>query len=55
VPPEADPIRAAIGEVLVAVCEVAPEGSAERKAALIEVMAAADRIQAALRPKPRMN
>jgi hypothetical protein len=53
--PEVDPISVAVCPMIAAVCELTADGSAERKAVLIEVLESAERIRAALRPKPRFH
>jgi hypothetical protein len=47
-PAEVDPIRAAIGPLIVAIVEVTATDSPERRAAMGEAFAAAERIRAAL-------
>jgi hypothetical protein len=57
--PEADPINAAINTAICPLFEVifahTRDGSEERKAAMGEVLAVAERIKAALAPKPTLN
>jgi hypothetical protein len=54
--PEADDaITSAIGSLIVAVMEATETGSPERARAMNEVLAAAERIRAALRPRQRLN
>jgi hypothetical protein len=52
---EPDPIRTASLPLVEYVFAVTSDGSAERAAALSELMAAVDRIRVALRPKPRLQ
>jgi hypothetical protein len=52
---EVDPVNGAIVALVELVVELTREDSPERKAAMTEVLAAAERIRAALKPKPRMN
>jgi hypothetical protein len=54
-PAGVDPINTALLPVLEHIFAVAADGSDERKAALGEVLAVAERIRAALAPKPRLN
>jgi hypothetical protein len=54
-PAEPDPINTAICPLIAAVFELTADGSAERKAALCEVLTAAEKVRAAMRLKPRLN
>jgi hypothetical protein len=53
--PDADPIRMAALPLLVFVIEATTSDSAERKAAMGEVMSAVDRIRAAMRARPSFH
>jgi hypothetical protein len=53
-PAEADPIRAAIGNLLVAIIESTAVESRERQAAMTEALGAHERIRHALAPKPTL-
>jgi hypothetical protein len=52
---EPDPLRTAALPLLEYVFAATHDGSAERAAAMGELMSAIDRICAALRPRPRLN
>ena len=54
-PAEADPIRAAIGNLLVVIMESTAEGSPERARAMNEALQAHERIKLAMRVQPRLN
>jgi hypothetical protein len=54
-PVAVDPINAALLPMVEHVFAVTADGSPERAAALGEVLAVAERIKAALAPKPRLN
>jgi hypothetical protein len=54
-PAAADPINAALLPVIEHIFAVAADGSPERAAAMNEVLQIAERIRAALAPKPRLN
>jgi hypothetical protein len=51
----ADPIRVAVGNLLVAIIENTAEGSRERQAAMTEALGAHERIRAAMRVRSRLN
>jgi hypothetical protein len=51
-PAEADPIRAAIGNLLVVIMESTAEGSPERARAMNEALQAHERIKLAMRVQP---
>lgn len=53
--PEADEINSALCPLLVAVFDLTETNSPERARAMTEVLAVADRIREALRPRPRLN
>jgi hypothetical protein len=53
--PRTDPVRTALLPLLEYVFAASVDGSPERAAALGEVLAAAERIRAALASKPRLN
>jgi hypothetical protein len=53
--PEVDPINTAICPLIAAVFELTAPGSLERKAALSEVLEAAERVKRALVPSPRLQ
>jgi hypothetical protein len=50
-----DPIRAAIGQLLVTIIENTAEGSPERARAMNEALQAHGRIRAALQPQPTLQ
>jgi hypothetical protein len=50
-----DPVREAIGNLLVTIIENTPAGSPERAKAMSEALAAHERIRAAMRVRPRLN
>ena len=50
-----DQIRDAVGKLLIAIIENTAEGSRERTKAMVEAMAAHDRIRDAMRVRPRLN
>ena len=52
---EVDPICAAVVPLVELVCELTGENSPERRAAMTEVLQAAERIRAALKPRPRTH
>jgi hypothetical protein len=52
---DGDPIRGAALPLIEAIFAATHDGSAERAAALSELMASIDRIRLALRPKPTMQ
>jgi hypothetical protein len=52
---EADPIRAVIGNLLVAIMESTAEGSPERARAMGEALQAHERIKLAMRVQPRLQ
>jgi hypothetical protein len=54
-PAEVDPIRAAIGQLLVVIIENTSEGSPERAKAMNEALEAHGRIRAAMRVRPTIN
>jgi hypothetical protein len=54
-PSVADPVRAAIGNLLEAIIESTEEGSRERQVAMSEALQAHERVKQALAPKPRLN
>ena len=54
-PTVADPVREAIGNLLVTIIESTSEGSPERAKAMGEALAVHERIRDALRPKPKLN
>jgi hypothetical protein len=54
-PAEVDPINTAICPLIAAVFELTAPDSAERKAAMNEVLAAGERIKQALASKPRLQ
>jgi hypothetical protein len=54
-PAEGDPIRAVIGNLLVAIMESTAEGSPERARAMNEALQAHERIKLAMRVQPRLN
>jgi hypothetical protein len=54
-PAEADPIRGAIGQLLVVIIENTVEGSSERARAMTEALEAYGRIKAAMVDRPRLN
>jgi hypothetical protein len=53
--PAPDPLNTALLPVIEFVFATAADGSPERAAALNEVLAVAERIRAALAPKPRLQ
>jgi hypothetical protein len=53
-PTEVDPITGALSQLIVAVIEATATGSPERARAMTEVLAAAERVKAALHPR-RLN
>jgi hypothetical protein len=50
-----DPVREAIGQLLVAIIENTAEGSPERARAMNEALGAHERIRAAMCVRPRLN
>jgi hypothetical protein len=54
-PAEADPIRVAVGNLLVAIIENTAEGSPERARAMNEALQAHERIKLAMCVRPRLN
>jgi hypothetical protein len=54
-PPAVDPVRTSLVPLLEHIFAVTADGSVERSAALDAVLAVAERIKAALAPKPRLN
>jgi hypothetical protein len=50
-----DPVREAIGQLLVAIIESTAEGSPERAKAMTEALEAYGRIKAAMSDRPRLN
>jgi hypothetical protein len=50
-----DPINTAICPLIATVFELTADGSPERKAALCEVLTAAEKVRAAMRPASRLN
>jgi hypothetical protein len=50
-----DPVREAIGQLLVAIIENTAEGSPERARAMNEALEAHGRIRAAMRVRPTIN
>ena len=54
-PAEADPINAALCPLFEVVFSHTRDDSPERRRAISEVLAAGERIRAALVPKPRLN
>jgi hypothetical protein len=54
-PTVADPVREAIGQLLVVIIESTAEGSPERSKAMTEALGAHDRIRDAMRVRPRLN
>jgi hypothetical protein len=50
-----DPVREAIGNLLVTIIENTAEGSPERAKAMSEALGAHDRIRDAMRVRPRLN
>ena len=53
--PEADPIREAIGHLLVAIINATAEGSPERAKAMNEALEVHERIKIAMRVRPRLQ
>jgi hypothetical protein len=53
--PEADPIREAIGQLLVAIINATAEGSPERAKAMNEALEVHERIKIAMRVRPRLQ
>jgi hypothetical protein len=53
--PEADPVRVAALPLIEHVLLVTADGSAERGKAMDVVLAAIERVRAALQPQPRLN
>jgi hypothetical protein len=54
-PSEADPIRLAVLPLIEHIFAVTSDGSAERSRALDVALTAAEKVRAALRPKPMLN
>jgi hypothetical protein len=54
-PTEVDPVRAALGPLFEVVIHATAADSPERERAMTEVLAAAERIRAALCPRQRLN
>jgi hypothetical protein len=54
-PGEIDPIRTAIGALLVVIMQGTAEGSPERKRAMNEALTAHERIVDAMRPRSRLH
>jgi hypothetical protein len=54
-PATGDPVREAIGQLLVAIIEATAEGSPERARAMNEALESYGRIKAAMRVRPRLN
>jgi hypothetical protein len=54
-PTVADPVREAIGNLLVAIIENTAEGSPERARAMNEALESYGRIRAAMSVRPRLN
>jgi hypothetical protein len=54
-PATGDPVREAIGQLLVAIIENTAEGSPERARAMNEALAAHDRIRDAMRVRQRLH
>jgi hypothetical protein len=54
-PAGADPINTLLVPLIEHILAATVDGSSERKSALSEVLQIADRIKAALAPKPRLN
>ena len=52
---EIDPVNVAITPLIEHIFAVTADGSAERQRALTEILTAAEKVRAALRPKPRLN
>jgi hypothetical protein len=50
-----DLVRAAIGQLLMVIIESTTEGSRQRQAAMVEALAAHERIRAAMRAQPTIN
>jgi hypothetical protein len=50
-----DPVREAIGNLLVAIVENTAPGSPERKAAMNEVLESAERVRRAIMPLPKLH
>jgi hypothetical protein len=54
-PATGDPVRDAIGQLLVAIIENTSEGSSERARAMSEALGAHERIRDAMRVRPRLQ